>query len=777
MVMMAGPTGAIAHSAERPANEWVKISEGNLGPGFSPGLVWSADLKRFIFFCGAVSHHFTGERPYDVMSCNPVDSKWRNELPKGAEGRGGETGNVRDPGFKSPYYAFGDDEKLARPNRRHMCMWYHYAVAPWDGKVYMLICGRVLCYDPKERTWKESGAQPGPMPLTGGHRESLAWSALCADPVNREIVLFGGCGVLTPDGSPGTWVYSTERNEWRKLDLKTEPPPRALSPMVFDPITKKIVLFGGDGLDRLYADTWVYDCASRTWEERKPPLSPSPRFGHALLWLPGSAKIVLLGGKGYTSSTAYCASLYRPLSFEMWTFDVAAGEWRLIRRYDRNGPADYSGRGGADGAATAAASDDDLVLWIGPGTEKGSAHSSWLCGLDVSKHDSEGAARYGVKPGTLEFRTGPFDPEWYAKDVPPPDPAEVEAVLSNLAPNTWTALKCPRWPENRQGGGWSTVTLDTHRDQILHMGGGHSSYFGNDVAHYDIRTGRWSISYRPMFALEFNYDLDGPGAWAFNGAPWGNHMYHAYAYDPSIGRLVHVKEGVTMFYDPGARAWPHAEKLGPPPPFVSSKYHNYLVTTPKGVICWAFGAASKKPGLWRLEGGKAWKEIALSGEALPGTTMDSFTTITYDSKRDRLIMTASKGYQHEGPHGQIWTVDLQTGETRKHDPEGMDAIRGRGTMRESVYLPKCDMVMFGHLLPRDGGLVVPFYDCQKNRWLGAKMAGMEFINAGKSGGSVDLGLVYDPKRDVVWGVLCALRPGCLQVARIEAATLAAAPLK
>ncbi|MCX7805425.1 MAG: hypothetical protein N3A38_09585, partial [Planctomycetota bacterium] len=115
--------------AEQPANGWAKVSEGNLGPGFSPGLVWSPDLKRFVFFCGAVSHHFTGERPYDVMSFDPADAKWRNELPKGAEGRGGETGNVKDPGFKSPYYAFGDEEKLARPNRRHMCMWYHYALS------------------------------------------------------------------------------------------------------------------------------------------------------------------------------------------------------------------------------------------------------------------------------------------------------------------------------------------------------------------------------------------------------------------------------------------------------------------------------------------------------------------------------------------------------------------------------------------------------------------------------------------------------------------------
>ncbi|HUT35926.1 MAG TPA: kelch repeat-containing protein [Planctomycetota bacterium] len=757
-------------------NEWVKVSENAVGPGFSPGLVWSPEIKRFVLFCGAVSHHFKGERPYDVMSFDPVGRTWRNELPKGAEARGGETGNVKDVEFKTPYFAMADAEGLVRPNRRHLCMWHHYALAPWDGKVYALICGRVLCYDPRERAWKDMQAAAGPMPVTKHHRESLSWSALCADPVNREIVLFGGCGVLTENGSPGTWVYSPEENRWRKLEERTEPPPRALSPMAFDPTTKKIVLFGGDRLDQLYADTWVYDCATRTWEERKPALSPSPRFGHALLRLPKSGRIVLLGGKTYTSSTSYCATLYKPLPFEIWSYDVAANEWELIRRFEKDGPADYQHRGGADSAAVAAASDEDLVLWVGAGTEKGSAHSTWLCQLDASTTDAEGTAKYGVKPGTLEFRTGSFDPEWYTKDVPPPDLATTEAVLKGLRPNTWTPLKCPKWLENRQGGGWSTVTLDTDRGQILHMGGGHSSYFGNDVAHYDIATGRWTIACRPQFALEYNYDLSGPGLWAFNGAPWGNHNYQAYDYDATIKRLVYIKGHMTLFYDPATRTWPFAEKFDDLP-FRPSKYINILCATPQGVVCWT----QTKPrqsvtGLWRLAAGKSWEELKTSGDALPMTVCDG-STLSYDSKRNRLLMTTTPEKDGEAA-GQVWSCDLATGEAKKLDPAGREAVVAKRFAREAVYLPKSDLVMIGYLSERDGGLVVPFYDCAGNRWLAARMAGAEFINGGKAGSSVDLGLAYDSKRDVVWATLCSLRrEGALQVVRVDAATLGAAPLK
>lgn len=768
---------AAARAGESEANAWTKVSEDGLGPGFSPGLVWSPELKRFIFFCGSITHHFKGERPYDVMSFDPAAKTWRNDLPKGAEARGGETGNVKDVDFKTPYFEMADKEGLVRPNRRHTYMWYHYAAASWDKKVYALLCGRTVTYDPEARVWTDTKAAPGPMPEVGT-RGGLSWSAMCADPVNKEILLFGGCGVLTPDGSPGTWVYSTEKNEWRKLTPKAEPPPRALAPMVYAPTTKKIVLFGGDRLDQLYADTWVYDCATREWEERKPALSPSPRFGHALLRMPRSGKIVLLGGKGYSSSTSYCATLYKPLPFEIWTYDVAANEWALIRHYEKDGPAEYTSRGGADGAAAAAVSDDDDVLWIGPGTEKGSTHSAWICRVDASANDSDGAAKYGVKPGTLEFRSGSFDPEWYTKDVPPPDPAATEAVLKNLAPNTWTALKCPRWPENRMGGGWSTVSFDSDGDRILHMGGGHSAYFGNDMAHYDIATGRWSIACRPQFALEYNYDLNGPGLWAFNGAPWGNHNYHAYAYDPTIKRVAYVKGHMTMLYDPETRTWPFAEKFGDLP-FFASKYINYLITTPHGVYCWTQTKESQsKFGLWKLEGGKAWKEIKTSGEPLPRPVCDG-STITYDAKRDRLLITTSNG--KDGPHGQVWSADLKSGEVKKLDPEGMDALKGARFARESAYLPKGDLVLIGFLLQGEGGFVVPIYDCEKNRWLAAKMPGAEFMNGGKNakpGSSVDLGLAYDAKRDLVWSTLCSLRgEGALQVVHVDAATLGATPLK
>jgi len=148
------------------------------------------------------------------MSFDPAGRTWRNELPKGAEGRGGETGNVRDVELKTHYFALADAEGLVRHNRRHLCMWYHYALAPWDGKVYALICGRVLCYDPRERTWRDTQAPPGPMPLTQHHREGLSWSALCADPAGAVF------GLWEPHGTPGARLVN-EPGTWNFSELDT----------------------------------------------------------------------------------------------------------------------------------------------------------------------------------------------------------------------------------------------------------------------------------------------------------------------------------------------------------------------------------------------------------------------------------------------------------------------------------------------------------------------------------------------------------------------------
>ena len=367
-----------------------------------------------------------------------------------------------------------------------------------------------------------------------------------------------------------------------------------------------------------------------------------------------------------------------------------------------------------------------------------------------------------MKPGTIERRTGPYDPEWYSQDVPAVDRAATAAALDALPVNRWTAIECPKWPKNRMGGGWSTVAFDPDRDQILHLGGGHSSYFGNDVAHYDIAAGRWSIAYPPQFALSYNYDLSGPGPWAFNNAPWGNHNYRAYAYAPTCKRLIYLRgPNHTCVYDPERRAWPVDERIETPWPV--SKYTTVVCLSPRGLTAWVQNSNPSSPALFLLEQGRRWTALPVNGDPLPTTVTDGSTS-SYDSKRDRLLLTTTTDKE---PFGQVWTYELKTGRVTKQNPAGRNVIQGKRFAREAVYLPKQDWLLMGYRL--DGA--VPIYDVAHNRWSTIEIPGSEFIGRDNTGASVDLGLTYDARRDLIWAVMCQLKPGALQVLRLDARTL------
>jgi len=107
--------------------------------------------------------------------------------------------------------------------------------------------------------------------------------------------------------------------------VDAEPPPRALSPVVYDPKTNLFVIFGGDHLDYLTNDTWVFDPGKKKWFQRHPKEAPPPRGNHQLKASDG--KISLSGGYTYTSSTDYVGGQYRDLNDGEWSYDVGADAW------------------------------------------------------------------------------------------------------------------------------------------------------------------------------------------------------------------------------------------------------------------------------------------------------------------------------------------------------------------------------------------------------------------------------------------------------------------
>ena len=736
-------------------NAWVKVESGVIeGRRWDVPLAYSPELKRFLVLGGRTdSANYKKPRPYDVLSITPdKGAKWRNELPEFGAKWGGDTGPVTAPGWKGEAWGFTDADGNTRPN------WSVYGTFSLGGKYdydpdtkafYFLAGNATFKYDPKAREWSDLRRKAGPEGTPGG---VLLWSSMCYDRDAKAFVLFGGGNIPTARGDPGTWTFAPEPRLWEQVKVASEPPQRANSRLVYDPVNKLTLLFGGDQLDQLVSDTWVYDSAKKSWTELKPKLSPSPRAGHALLWLPKAKKVLLIGGYTYTSTTEYVASLYKPLPLEAWTFDVATNEWALVAKWEKDVP-----QVPANGFVSAAVDDNDTVMLLD------AKNHAWFCTIDTAIPDIL-PARTGVLPGTVVRRTGSHDPKWYTEGLPATINTLTDTRVKALKPNEWFVQPTPRKPGMNMD--WGSAVFDTANDKIIRFSGGHSAYSGTAPFFYDVKTDRYSLPFAPEYPIEYVYSNDQVrGEWSFAGNPWmTGHTYKATGYDPNLKCLVFVAHDYTYFFDALTSKWSRATAKNP---FVTDMYTSTVCTTPGGAVTWADVRGS---GAWvfRLDAGtRNWKPLPKKEKApaLPQKSADHHG-LSYDSTRDRLLFFSDIG----GKKGQVAVYDFKTAEVSWLEPAGAD--KALAPCRETVYVPEADAVLIGARVPdADGNMLWLAYDCAKNAWLGVPLTGEDPI--GKKGAfNNSMGLMYDPARKVVWAV-----GQYSQVSALKLDTAKAKPLK
>ncbi|MCX7806477.1 MAG: kelch motif-containing protein, partial [Planctomycetota bacterium] len=421
------------------------------------------------------------------------------------------------------------------------------------------------------------------------------------------------------------------------MALDVEPRGRAASPAVTCFGRDRIVLFGGCRFDGYLADTWVYDCRARSWEQRWPKLSPAPRAGHIMAWLPKSGRVVLYGATPFHAGYNIPHGNARPPQ-DLWAYDVDADEWKLLALPSKDSPLDA--RGDADS--------NDILVAIGSDPRKAESRVTWGMRVDPGVPDA-GREKAGVPPGTVArvFDT-PSDYDRAAK----PDPDAVAKLLRDLPPNRWTAMPKPPKPPNSHP--WGTCLYDTARRQWISFGGGHSGAHFNDVAHYGVRTAAWSCGYgeeypyaNASFRAFFNQ--------TFRNRPTvPTHLWDAAAFDPPSGKCVYCIRGATWVYDPARREWEYPPA---PPPCQAGELNCALADTPKGAVCWASGALY----LFDAAAGK-WDKLPLSGES-PGQAYGDTGGICYDSKRDCLWLA------HNG--SPMLRYDMKTGRMEKHAAPGV----------------------------------------------------------------------------------------------------------
>ncbi len=211
--------------------------------------------------------------------------------------------------------------------------------------------------------------------------------------------------------------------------LRPEPPGRARSQLAYDAVHQKIVLFGGDGLDRTLSDTWLYDCKTRVWQQRFPVTCPAPRAGHILAWLPKAKTIVLAGGYSRV-----------PLAQEAWTYDIGEDQWSLLLHVPLEGSGDNRFSRDCphvtDREFQFGAVNEDDILVCPNGT------TVWACKIDpqksqdVDSDDSHGTA------GSYTFSR--IDPATW-EEAAEPNPKLTQKFFDQLPANQWNALEFAKY--------------------------------------------------------------------------------------------------------------------------------------------------------------------------------------------------------------------------------------------------------------------------------------------------------------------------------------------
>jgi hypothetical protein len=727
---------ATATVADEPSNAWVKLPHAKIvGQRTDIPVAFVPPLGRFMVLGGRTNWREYREEPrsFDQLALDVAKGQWENWFPPGKDW-GPKFGAAQAPAWKDEFWRFDDVDGNVRPN------WMVYGTFslgnafdydPIGQRFIFYARGRTFSYDPVKRAWQDLEPATHPLKDAGG---ILLWSSLCYDPANKAMLLFGGGNVQTERGDPGTWLYQPAENRWEQLQLAVQPPPRANARLAYDPQAKKIVLFGGDRLDQLLSDTWTFDVTTHQWQQQKPALSPSPRAGHAIVWLPKAKKLLLIGGYTYASEVGYVGGFYRLPPLEMWTYDAAANRWDLIKHYD-DGPT-------LPGAASpvlyaysplaAAVDDQDRVLIVNRG-------ETWLCQVDASQADAAGTKEFGVAPGTVTRRTGPYDPAWYRENVPAADAAALDRELKELPANQWVRRKTPKLP--RPNMDWGSAVFSPELDMILRYSGGHSAYCGTAPHLYDVKTDRYSLPFAPEMPIEYVGTNDQVGGeWSFQGNPWmTGHTYKATGYDPRLRCLIFGAHDYTYFFDVASGKWSRSRERNP---HDGSCFTVTLCATPEGCICWA-EKSDRNTALWRLDAkDRSWQPLPLAGP-LPVQRPDHHG-MAYDSKRDRLLMFSLS----DPKKGDVLAYDLKPGKSAWLDAAGKD--QAAAPSRETVYLPQQDAVLIGARVQIDGRWCWLAYDCAKNAWFGLDLGGDDPIEKGSFNNSI--GLMYDPARNLVWAV-------------------------
>jgi hypothetical protein len=639
---------------------------------------------------------------------------------------------------------------------------------------------------------------------------------IALDPVrNVQVAFISGVTLEAPAGS----------EDWTVVETPTCPPARWAGAMAYDPVNNEIVLWGGTlSIDGPTDDMWLYDTTHRDWRKLADD-SPQLRDLRAsvadlrdeletLRW--DSWKTLEWKTTGKKQGAATEAALGEQLGRIKTDLDSA----EALAAQAESALAGYE-KSQAAGARTWLAAGRAKLARIGSGIEAGT-----LAGLE-SDYRALVALRTDVLSAVDSVRFAPpsnyfvsltydaaqqalvlgsalggdYGEQWvyrlaekrWERKSPPPGSAvsvaeptgdyvlrdeatvaeleqwqaETSAWAVKLPPNTWVPAPSHGTGRPNEGRSWSSIVYDPDREQLYYRDGGHGSYHGNVTDHYDVRTGRWfrsDVAQVPDGRIMGSYFGWGRG---YNYAPWAIHTYKwQLFYNPLTKHLQRTVfftpnrplGGNVHDYDPDQGKWSKQ-------PATVNVVGQVVPGVTDGIVSvygWDrySGIGSATVGYETASEFKKW--TSAGPIAFPGNSGDDGHAFFFDPKRKRVMY-----YGGEPDTLGVFALDLEAARPRWARLDA--AVAGGGAFplahREWIYVPKHDMFLTLERQP-DGSTAAPklwSFDPRTNLFRRVELALGPGVAAGPGPGnlrsaSVSCGLAYDPVSDVAFYIHASLSP-------------------
>jgi hypothetical protein len=149
----------------------------------------------------------------------------------------------------------------------------------------------------------------------------LAMFASAYDPISKKVVVFGGNNNQTDLND----TYTFDGKTWTEVKTGVAPPAREAATMAYDRKIHKLVLFGGVSGFTLFSDTWLWDGASSTWTQANPKTIPAGAVAPILFTDPANGHVDMFGGK-------------RHMFYSRDTFQWTGKDWKLLKLDEKKSP-------------------------------------------------------------------------------------------------------------------------------------------------------------------------------------------------------------------------------------------------------------------------------------------------------------------------------------------------------------------------------------------------------------------------------------------------------